>query len=216
MTTRGEGSGFVVGRQYENRQGRFTVLATGRIEGRWSLQVEYQDGTQAWLDAEIQERIVSNLRREREAEARRRTSARAPIVRVPSLPRPPQPAPRPRLTGVERRLDRLNRLDLFMQGEGWPREVRGRVLGLVETGYLRLITGPFGGFGLALGEEPAASAAVAAAQQSWLLDPWRGRSPPMFRALLDLLPMPPDEGPPLPRRLERRWAQGGMRLRYGK
>ena len=205
---------FVVGRQYENRQGRFTVLA---IRGN-TLEARYGDGTTARLDAQIQDRIVSNLAREREAqaEASRRATARAPMFRLPPAPKPPRPTPRPRLTGEERRRDRLNRLDVFMQGEGWPQEVRARVLGLVETGYLRLITGPFGGFGLALGEEPAASAAVAAAQQSWLLDPWRGRSPPMFRALLDLAPMPPDEGPPLPRRFERRWAGGGMRLRFGE
>ena len=207
---------FVVGRQYENRQGRFTVLA---IRGN-TLEVRYQDGSTAKLDAGIQERIVENVRREQEvaAEALRRTQARSPIFRVPTLPKPPkppQPAPRPRLTGEEWRLDRLNRLDLFMQGEGWPREVRGRVLGLVETGYLRLITGPFGGFGLALGAEAAESATVAAAQRDWLFDPWRGRSPPMFRALLDLIPMPPGEGPPLPRGLNRQWAPTGtMRLRF--
>lgn len=213
MTTRGQGPGFVFGRTYENRQGRFTVLA---IRGN-SLRVEYEDGTLAWLDAAIQDRIVSNLAREREAEAKtsRSTRAQAPLFRLPPAPKLPRPAPRPRLTGEERRLDRLNRLDQFMVGEGWPQEVRRRVIGLVETGYLRLITGPFGGFGLALGEEPAASAAVAAAQRDWLLGPWRSRPPAMFRALVALLPMPPEDGPPLPRRLERRWGPtGATRLRF--
>lgn len=213
---------FIIGRTYENRQGRFTVVATGRLEGRWALQVKYEDGTPAWLDAEIQERIVRNVSRERAvrtAEARRRALARAPVLRVPSprpAPKPPQPAPRQRLTGEERRLERLQRLEQFMMSEGWPKQVRNRVLGLVDTGYLRVVTGPFGGFGMALGAEPAASEAIAAAQREWLLGPWRGTPPPLMRVLLDLSPMPPGEGPPLPRRLDRRWSKGGMRLRFGK
>ena len=207
---------FVVGRQYENRQGHFTVLA---VRGN-RLEVRFVDGTTATLDADIQETIVSNLSREREvqAEARRRALARAPVLRVPSpqrAPKPPQPAPRQRLTGEERRLERLERLEQFMMGEGWPKEVRRRVLGLVDTGYLRLVTGPFGGFGMALGAEPAASEAIAAAQREWLSGPWRGTPPPLMRVLLDLTPMPPGEGPPLPSRLNRRWSRGGMRLRFG-
>ena len=213
MTTRSFIPSFVVGQTYENRQGRFTVLA---IRGD-TLEVQYNDGTRARLDATIQDRIVSNLRRKQEVEARalRRTQAQGPIVRLPSLPKPPLPAPRPRLTREERRLDRLNRLDQFMIGQGWPGEVRGRILGLVETEYLRLITGPFGGLGLALGPRAGESATVAAAQRDWLFDPWRGRAPPMFKTLLDLIPMPPDEGPPLPRGLDRQWSPSGtMRLRF--
>ena len=55
---------FVVGGTYENRLGRYTVLA---IKGKW-LEVRYEDGTSAVLDTDRQERIVSNLRKEREVQ----------------------------------------------------------------------------------------------------------------------------------------------------
>lgn len=217
MTTRRPAPIFAVGQTYENRQGRFTVLA---IRGN-ILDVRFQDDTTASLDAEIQCQIVSNVSREREAAAAalRRTRAQASTFRLPAPeppPKPPPPAPRRQLTAEERRRERLERLDQFMMSEGWPKEVRKRVLGLVETGYLRLITGPFGGFGLVLGAAAAESEDLVAAQREWLFDAWRGNPPPLMRALLDLAPMPPGGGPPLPRRLNRRWPRVGMRLRFGE
>jgi hypothetical protein len=221
MTTRSPAPAFFVGQTYENRQGRFTVLA---IRGN-ALDVRFQDGTTARLDAEIQSRIIDNLSRERAvaAEALRRTRAQASILRLPApkpAPQAPQPAQRRLGTTAEereqRRRERLDRLDQFMMSEGWPKEVRRRVLGLVETGHLRLITGPFGGFGMVLGAEAAGSPDIVAAQREWLFDAWRGNPPPLMRALLDLAPMPPGAGPPLPRRLDRRWPRpGGARLRFG-
>lgn len=213
MTTRGRASIFVVGQTYENRRGYFTVLG---IRGN-SLEVRYEDGATATLDAGIQEQIVDNVRREREvqAETLRRTRPRPQAFRLPSPPPLPKPAPRRELTAEQRRLERLERLDQFLISQHWPKVARERVRGLLDTGYLRIITGPFGGFGLMLGAEPAESVSVAAAQQQWLFEAFRGTPPPSALALLSLAPMPPDEGPPLPRRLNRRWApSGAMRLRF--
>lgn len=51
---------FVVGHTYENRRGRYCVMA---LRGNM-LDVKYEDGTTASLDAESQERILGNLRLE--------------------------------------------------------------------------------------------------------------------------------------------------------
>ena len=56
---------FVIGGTYENRQGRYTVLAVKRRK----LAVRYEDGTTATLDIEMQNRIVNNIRRERSSQA---------------------------------------------------------------------------------------------------------------------------------------------------
>lgn len=53
---------FIVGQTYENRRGRYTVLA---IRGN-ILDVRYEDGTSVSLDAEMQKRIISNMSTERD------------------------------------------------------------------------------------------------------------------------------------------------------
>jgi len=54
---------FIIGQTYENRRGRYVVLA---IRGN-KLDVRYEDGTTAILDAVIQKRIISNLNKEHDS-----------------------------------------------------------------------------------------------------------------------------------------------------
>ncbi|MBA7699719.1 hypothetical protein ES703_108418 [subsurface metagenome] len=54
---------FIIGQTYENRRGRYVVLA---IRGN-NLDVRYEDGTTAILDAVIQKRIISNLNKEHDS-----------------------------------------------------------------------------------------------------------------------------------------------------